>query len=58
MNIAKYLWTLASFYLLATGFVYIIILREAPAEGPERYAFITANWSVYDYQWKAELLMV
>jgi hypothetical protein len=57
MKLAKYLWTIASFYLLAIGFVYIVILKEAPADGQERYEFIMKNWAIYDYQWKAELMM-
>ena len=57
MKIAKYLWTIASFYLLVIGFVYIIILKEAPSDGPERYEFIMENWTIYNYQWKAELMM-
>jgi hypothetical protein len=57
MKIAKYLWIIASFYLLIIGFVYIIILKEAPSDGPERYDFLMENWSIYNYQWKAELMM-
>ena len=57
MKIAKFLWTIASFYLLVIGFTYIFILNDAPAEGAERYAFINNHWSVYNYQWKAELMM-
>jgi hypothetical protein len=57
MKLAKYLWTIASFYLLVIGFVYIIILKEAPSSGPERYEFIMDNWAIYNYQWKAELMM-
>lgn len=57
MKLAKYLWTIASFYLLAIGFVYIIILKDAPSGGLERYEFIIENWAIYDYQWKAELMM-
>jgi hypothetical protein len=57
MKIAKYLWIIASFYLLVIGFVYIIILQEAPSDGPERYEFVIENWSIYNYQWKAELMM-
>ena len=55
MKLAKYLWTIASFYLLVIGFFYI--LSDAPADGPERYEFIIKNWTIYDYQWKAELMM-
>ena len=57
MKLAKYLWTIASFYLLIIVFVYIVILKDAPSEGLERYEFILENWSIYNYQWKAELLM-
>ena len=57
MNLAKYLWTIASFYLLVIGFFYMVILKDAPADGPERYEFIIKNWTIYDYQWKAELMM-
>src|SRR5210317_1177768 len=57
MRIAKYLWTIASFYLLVIGFFYMVILNDAPADGPERFEFIITNWSIYDYQWKAELMM-
>lgn len=57
MKIAKFLWITASFYLLAIGFFYMVILKGAPSSGPERYEFIMQNWSIYDYQWKAELMM-
>jgi hypothetical protein len=57
MKLAKYLWIIASFYLLVIGFFYIVILKEAPADGPERYEFVMKNWAIYDYQWKAELMM-
>lgn len=57
MKLAKYLWTIASFYLLVIGFFYIVILKDVPANGPERYEFIMKNWTIYDYQWKAELMM-
>lgn len=57
MKIAKFLWTISSFYLLVIGFVYIVILKEAPSDGPERYAFILENWNIYHYQWKAEGMM-
>ena len=57
MKLAKYLWVIASFYLLVIGFFYMVILKDAPASGPERYEFITQNWTIYDYQWKAELMM-
>ena len=57
MKLAKYLWVIASFYLLVIGFFYIVILKEAPADGKERYEFIMKNWAIYDYQWKAELMM-
>jgi len=57
MKLAKYLWVIASFYLLIIGFFYIVILKEAPADGKERYEFIMKNWAIYDYQWKAELMM-
>jgi len=57
MKLAKILWTIASFYLLIIVFVYIVILKDAPAEGLERYEFILENWSIYNYQWKAELIM-
>jgi hypothetical protein len=57
MKLAKFLWIIASFYLLIIVFVYIVILKDAPAEGLERYEFILENWSIYNYQWKAELLM-
>ena len=57
MKLAKFLWTIASFYLLIIVFVYIVILKDAPEEGLERYEFILENWSIYNYQWKAELLM-
>lgn len=57
MILAKYLWTIASFYLMLIVFVYIVILKDAPADGLERYEYILANWSIYNYQWKAELLM-
>ena len=57
MKLAKLLWTIASFYLPVIGFVYIVILGDAPADGPERYEYIRQHWGVYDYQWKAELMM-
>ena len=57
MKLAKFLWTLASFYLLAVGFVYIFILKDAPVEGLARLDFIRENWGVYAYQWKAEFLV-
>ncbi len=57
MKLAKILWTIASFYLLIIAFVYIVVLRDAPTVGLERYEFILKNWSIYNYQWKAELLM-
>ncbi len=57
MKLAKSLWTIASFCLLIIVFVYVVILKDAPAEGLERYEFILDNWSIYNYQWKAELLM-
>lgn len=57
MKLAKYLWTIASFYLLVIGFFYMVILKDTPPNGPERYEFIIQNWSLYDYQWKAELMM-
>lgn len=57
MKLAKYLWTIASFYLLVIGFFYIVILKDAPAGGQERFDFIIKNWAIYDYQWKAELMM-
>ena len=57
MKLAKYLWTIASFYLLVIGFFYMVVLKDAPPNGPERYEFILNNWTTYDYQWKAELMM-
>ena len=57
MKLAKFVWIIASFYLLVIGFFYIVILKDAPADGPERYDFIMKNWALYDYQWKAELMM-
>lgn len=57
MKIAKHLWVIASFYLLVIGFFYMVVLKDAPPNGPERYSYITQNWSIYDYQWKAELMM-
>ena len=57
MKTAKFLWTIASFYLLVIGFFYMIVLKDAPPNGPERYEYIVQNWSIYNYQWKAELMM-
>ncbi|MCX2718652.1 hypothetical protein [Lentiprolixibacter aurantiacus] len=57
MKLAKYLWTIASFYLLVIGFFYMIVLKDSPPNGPERYEFIIQNWATYNYQWKAELMM-
>ncbi|MDY2588111.1 hypothetical protein [Winogradskyella aquimaris] len=57
MKTAKLLWSIASFYLLVIGFFYMVVLKDAPPIGPERYDYITQNWSIYDYQWKSELLM-
>jgi len=57
MKLAKYLWIIASFYLVVIGFFYIVILKDAPADGQERYEFIITNWAIYNYQWKAELMM-
>ena len=57
MKLAKILWTIASFYILVVGFIYIIVLKDTPSEGSERYQFILENWSLYEYQWKAEFLI-
>ena len=35
----------------------MVVLKDAPPNGPERYEFIRQNWTTYDYQWKAELMM-
>ena len=43
MKLAKYLWTIASFYLLVIGFFYIVILKDAPTSGKERFDFIIKN---------------
>lgn len=57
MNTAKALWIIASLYLIVVGFIYIIVLKTAPAEGAERLSFIQANWAYYGHQWKAEFLI-
>ncbi|MEX0290020.1 MAG: hypothetical protein AB3N14_13000 [Flavobacteriaceae bacterium] len=57
MKLAKLLWISASFYLLFVGFVYIFVLKDAPAMGADRLDFINDNWSWYAYQWRAEFLI-
>lgn len=57
MNLAKVLWVIASLYLLVVGFIYIIILKDAPSEGLARFEYIQDNWGIYDHQWKAEFLI-
>lgn len=57
MKAARILWIIASFYLFIVGFVYIVILGDAPENYPERYEFIRANWNIYELQWKGEFMI-
>lgn len=57
MKIARILWTTASFYLFIVGFIYIIILGDAPDTYPDRMDYIRQHWGWYDLQWKGEFLI-
>jgi hypothetical protein len=57
MKIARFLWLIASFYLLIVGLIYIFILGDAPETYPEREDYIREHWGWYELQWKGEFLI-